>query len=62
MNDILGRLPFDQTEPILDLYSSYLLEIKSLQVPYFCHAYGLKELLSASVLCGLKKLSKGQKR
>ncbi len=32
MTDILARLPFEKTEPFLDLYAWYLLEYKSLQV------------------------------
>jgi hypothetical protein len=32
MTEILARLPFEKTEPFLDLYAWYLLEYKSLQV------------------------------
>ncbi len=42
MTDILARLPFEKTEPFLDLYAWYLLEYKSLQVgkiKMFYHAF-----------------------
>jgi hypothetical protein len=32
MTDILAQLPFEKTEPFLDLYAWYLLDYKSLQV------------------------------
>ncbi len=42
MTEILARLPYEKTEPFLDLYAWYLLEYKSLQVgnkKKFYHAF-----------------------